>query len=256
VGEWVAFLDCDDVWPSDNLALFRDAIAACPEAALFFGDYRRFIEDIDDAGPSALEARAFFDANAHYVHEFSSLASGVELFRMRSTHLLKHCCLHYCPISTSAVVLNRNVLLSNDIAFREDWMINEDFHVWMRMLEAGAAVAVRQVAFFYRVSPGSLTSDLVRYFEGMAQSHGEWMQRIWPELDDHERRTYRDKVAGFLHSAAWQHSRNGRISAAVGAQLRSLRVRALWEDILAVVRTFIRAVVWRASSLLRGGSRA
>src|SRR6185503_17371689 len=97
--------------------------------------------------------------------------------------------------------------------------------------------------------PDNVTSNVIRMHEGMAQSHGAWMHRIWEQLSSQEQRTYRDKVAGFLGAAAWQHSRNGQVVGAVSAQLRLLRVRRSPTDFLAVFRTFARSLVWRTFAL-------
>lgn len=250
--EWLAFLDADDLWPPEHLDLCDAAIRACPDAVIFFGDYRRFTDSIQQAAPSTLENKRFFEPEADYVQEVVRAGAEVELFRLKPDRLQRHCCLYYCAINTPAVTLRRAAMLSNGIAFREDWVINEDFHVWMRMLEVGTAVAIRRVLFFYRFNPESLTSSPIRYFEGMARSHGEWMRKIRAGLSRDERLVYRDKVAGFLHSAAWVHSRHGRVAAATSAHLRSLRVRPLPGDILGVARTLLRAAIWRAWSLFGG----
>lgn len=250
--EWIGFLDADDVWPPEHLELCETAIRTCPDAIIFFGDYRRFTDSIDTAAPSILDNKCFFEAQAAYVQEIVRAGAGTELFRLYPDRLQKFCCLYYCPISTQAVTLRRDAMLRNGIAFREDWVINEDFHVWMRMLETGPAVAIRQVLFFYRLNSESLTSSPIRYLEGMARSHGEWMRRVWPTLSRVERLVYRDKVAGFLHSVAWEHSHRGRVAAATSAHLRALRVRRLPGDILGVARTLLRAAFWRAWSFFGG----
>jgi glycosyltransferase involved in cell wall biosynthesis len=247
---WLTFLDADDLWPPDHLALCAEAIRACPDTAIFFGDYHRFTDGPQSASPPVLEGKTFFDTHAPYVEGVARLPGGVEMFRMRSGELLKFCCLYHCPITTQAVTLNRRVMLSNDIRFREDWLINEDFHVWMRMLESGSAVAVRHVLAFYRFNPDSLTGNPIRFFEGMALSHSEWMRRIWKVLSETERRTYRSKIAGYLQSATWQYSIAGRAFDAVSAQIRANRIWPESRATSGVPRTFLRAVWWRTRKSL------
>jgi len=248
-GEWIAFCDSDDLWLSDHADVCAAAIRESPDAVIVFGDYRRFSGSIELAQPSTLEDKRFFALGSDYVQEVARTASGIEIYRMHSDRLLKFCCLRYCPLSTSAVLCRRETMVRNEIGFNESWVINEDFHAWMRMLEVGPAVAIRHVLYYYRQRPDNATSDVIRVYEGMARSHGAWMHRIWEQLSGQEQRTYRDKVAGFLGAAAWQHSRKGQVVRAVSAQLRLLRVRRSPADFLAVLRTFARSLVWGVFAL-------
>lgn len=242
---WVSFLDSDDLWPGDHLRVCEAALRAYPDAVFFFGDYRRFEGSVAAADAATLEQQRFFDGSAPYVQQVAHDCDGIELTRLVPELFLKHCCLRYCPISTQTVTLRRETLASRRIKFHERWRINEDFHAWMQMLEAGPAIAIRHVLAYYRRNQDGLTSDPIRYFEGMATSHGEWMRRIWDRLDRHERVTYRNKVAGFMRSAAWTHSREGRVMAAAGAHLRAFGIGRQPADLLGIGRTALRAAFWR-----------
>jgi hypothetical protein len=118
----------------------------------------------------------------------------------------------------------------------------------MRMLEIAPAAVLREVLFFYRANPDSLTSDPIRYLEGMARSHDAWRRRIRDRLSAGEQHVYRDKVAAFLHAVAWEQSLRGRPAAAVSASLRALRVRRRVNDWLAVPRSLVRALCRRVRS--------
>ncbi len=243
---WVAFIDVDDLWPAERLAWSARAIDASPDTVLFFGDYQRFAWSVGDMGPAVQEQKGFFDDTADYAQGWTMVGDELALLRCRSDRLLLYCCLRQCPISTQTVTLSREVLERERIRFREDWWINEDFHVWMRMLEAGASSgAIRQVLAFYRQNANSLTSEPIRYLKGMAVSHGEWLRRIEGRLSEPQKRIYRDKVAGFWHSAAWQHSRAGRVLETVSAQWRALAVSRSPKFALALMRTVLRALWWR-----------
>lgn len=245
---WIAFIDADDLWPAERLEWSARAIDASPDTVLFFGDYQRFARSVGDLGPAVQEQKGFFDDAAEYAQGWTMVGDDLTLLRCRSDRLLVYCCLRQCPISTHTVTLNREVLERERIRFREDWRINEDFDVWMRMLEAGASAALRRVMAFYRKNSNSLTSEPIRYLEGMAISHGEWLRRIEGRLSEPQQRVYRDKVAGFWHSAAWQHSRAGRVLEAASAQWRALAVRRSPQDALALMRTVLRALWWRGRS--------
>ncbi len=242
---WVAFIDADDLWPPERLAWSARSIEASPDTVLFFGDYQRFTRSVGDMGPAVQEQKSFFDDSADYAHGWTTLGEDLQLFHCRSDRLLVYCCLRQCPISTQTVTLKREVLERARIRFREDWWINEDFHVWMRMLETGASAALRRVMAFYRQNPSSVTSEPIRYLEGMAISHGEWLRRIEGRLSEPQQRVYRDKVAGFWHSAAWHHSRAGRVLEAASAQWRALAVCRRPKHALALTRTVLRALWWR-----------
>lgn len=42
-GDWLAFLDADDLWPRERMAILRRALAADPEAGAVFGHVRQFV---------------------------------------------------------------------------------------------------------------------------------------------------------------------------------------------------------------------
>jgi|DewCreStandDraft_4_1066084.scaffolds.fasta_scaffold66710_2 glycosyltransferase involved in cell wall biosynthesis len=252
---WIAFLDADDLWHPQRLEWSNLAIEAAPDTALFFGDYQRFTQSLADSEPAVQAEKGFFDHRADYAQEWITVGNDLRMLRCRSDRLLVYCCLRQCPISTPAVTLRREILEREGIWFREDWQINEDFHVWMRLLESGPSAALNKVLFYYRRNANSLTSHQIRYLEGMAASHGEWRGRINSRLSDEEQRIYRDKVAAFLQSAAWVHSREGRVVEAVWAHLRSLAVRCNAKDLSDLIRTVLRALWWASRSMLARRAR-
>jgi glycosyltransferase involved in cell wall biosynthesis len=240
-GDWIAFLDGDDIWAPNHLQSCAAAIDVFPDAVLVFGDFRRFVASVEQACTSRMEEGRFFDPGAAYVREVATLGDGTEVFRLHSDQLLKHCCLQYCPISTCGTVLRREVMQASGLEFRGGWTINEDFDLWMKMLERGPAVAIRRVLFYYRERPGSLTSSTTRYYEGMAISHGTWFARICDRLSAAEQLTYRAKLAGFLQALAWQQSLDGRVAAAGLAHLGALRYQRRVRDVVGIARTLLRA---------------
>jgi glycosyltransferase involved in cell wall biosynthesis len=240
IGKWATFLDADDLWTPDHLEVHAAALARHPNTAMCFSDFRRFADTLDSALPAVLEGNGFFEAGASHVNFQEQLASGVSLVQLDAERMLKLACLTYCPMNTASVTLRRATMIHHKIGFHDNWTINEDLDCWLRMLGRGDVIGIRRVLAYYRINPTSLTSDNIRYFEGMARAHLDWMERTWPNLTTDERQIYQQKVAGFLTSAANEHSNRGDWRAALSCRLQAVRVQPSIGQIVGLGKSIVR----------------
>ena len=110
-GDWIAFLDCDDLWLPDKLETQVGVIEAYPGAALIFGNGVEFTEE-GDFGPFYRKREVFPD--------------GAGLRR-----ILKCNCFWTC----SVMVRRRDVL---DVGMlRGELPGVDDYDLWLRILEGG-----------------------------------------------------------------------------------------------------------------------
>ena len=245
-GQWLTFLDSDDRWSGDRLEVHVEALGAAPDMVLCFADYRRFSKTPEDAGPRVqADVTGFFQSTAEYVQRVEPLPSGADLFHLdpRSVKLLS--CLVHCPISTNVTTVHRETMLKAGVQFHEDWMINEDFHAWMQLLDLGQVAAVNRPLAFYRVNEASLTTDEVRYYAGMAQSHEHWRKRIWETLSPKQKRGYRRKVREFYESVAWLMSEHGELSQTWSNAMRGLQVEVTMGGAQRAARMIAKAALLR-----------
>ncbi len=110
-GEWVAFLDCDDLWLPEKLEKQAQVIEAHPGAALIFTNGVEFTQD-GDFGPFYRKREVFPD--------------GVGLRRVLECN---------CFWACSVMVRRRDVL---DVGMlRSDLPGVDDYDLWLKILERG-----------------------------------------------------------------------------------------------------------------------
>lgn len=115
-GEFVAFLDADDLWPADSLAARIDVLQRHPAAALVFGDCRQF-----DA--QARRAQTLFEEGG-----FGATAWGPgELAPHAYERLLDD-----NFITTGSVLARRSLLVAAG-GFAADLRLVEDLDLWLRL---------------------------------------------------------------------------------------------------------------------------
>jgi len=115
-GEYLAFLDADDLWPAGKLTAQLEVLQRAPEAALVFGDCRQF-----DA--QGARARTEFEANG-----LGAAAWGRGCIVPQAYARL----LDNNFITTGSVVARR-AALERAGGFAEDLRLVEDLDLWLRL---------------------------------------------------------------------------------------------------------------------------
>lgn len=115
-GEWVAFLDADDLWPPGKLAMQLDVLHQQPAAALVFGDCRQF-----DAGGA--RPRTEFEAGRLGAAAWGPLGLVPDAYAQLLAENF---------ITTGSVIVRRKVL-SEVGGFAEDLHLVEDLELWLRI---------------------------------------------------------------------------------------------------------------------------
>ncbi len=144
---WVAFLDADDLWFPDKLAVAATALTRSPEALWFFSD-GRFLTLEGELKPSWFELCA--DLAEPYLG--SPLA---QLFEVNF-------------VLTSSVVARRDAIEALH-GFREDMSHAEDLDLWIRLARRGPAAASARALVRYQHRPGGLTRQLEARLDGSAR---------------------------------------------------------------------------------------
>ena len=141
-GEFIAFLDADDLWPPGKLAAQVDALQRHPEAALVFGDCRQF----DAGGPWP---QTQFEAG--------SLGTTV----WGKSGLVPDACARLLEdnfITTGSVVVRRAVLAEVG-GFAEDLRLVEDLDLWLRIARRHPFAWCARVCLLRRRHAGNTSRD-------------------------------------------------------------------------------------------------
>jgi glycosyltransferase involved in cell wall biosynthesis len=131
-GEYIAFLDCDDVWFPHKLEVQVPALETDKSAGLVFGDIVSFGEGRVDTAP------------ASKIFDLSKIDKGIS--RLFAGNY----------ISTLTVMVKKACLEKAGV-FDESVTIVEDYDLWLRIAKYCKIVYVDSLVAKYRVHPGNLS---------------------------------------------------------------------------------------------------
>jgi glycosyltransferase involved in cell wall biosynthesis len=170
-GEWLAFLDQDDLWLPRKLE--RQMLLAGPEVGLIYGRTLMFFKD---------GSKRDFDR----WHEFEALPEG-DIFRK----LIERSC--FINMSSAAL---RRMVVSESGGIPQGIEIIPDYHLFLQVARHHPARAVQEPVCLYRVHPDSLTRSQYR---GMQQEAlmliDRWKGDLPPWLARRRRRIHHTVLA-------------------------------------------------------------
>ena len=158
IGEWIAFLDADDFWLPEKLALQREAVLRDPEAVLSY------------TGLLALKLDGSYVPVAP-----PSLEKVDSMIRLTNP-----------GIPPSAVLISRDTLVRAG-GFNEIQRGCEDWDLWFRLRESGHFAVVDEPVTVYRESLGGLSSSAEHMYQDFLRmldrtllaGFDGWHRRIW-----------------------------------------------------------------------------
>jgi glycosyltransferase involved in cell wall biosynthesis len=189
-GQYVAFLDADDVWHPRKLELQLDALRRRPELEILGTD----TFDYPCAVPTEITAAPRFEE--------------IPLDRLLVRNYF----------ASSSVVVRRETILRFN-GFDTTMPIAEDFDLWQRIAQVGVVANLRSPLTGYRPVPGSLSRQPAGVEQGIRRivrkldERNAWRGRYW----------LRCKAISHLHySVAYLHGAAGRHGLALWKMLQSL----------------------------------
>ncbi|MDP7297120.1 MAG: glycosyltransferase [Gammaproteobacteria bacterium] len=132
-GQFIAFLDADDLWLPGKLAAQIDALRHNPEAALVFS----WSDSIDESGA--------FLKKGNYVHLENNIYE----------QLIKWNFLE----NGSTPMVRQSALLDSGV-FDEAIRLGEDWDMWLRLAHRHPIICIPEVHVLYRVRQNSATSNV------------------------------------------------------------------------------------------------
>ena len=157
--EWLAFLDADDVWLPNYLAV---QLAYLREHA------------VDMVFPNAIVCGESVDAGRHTM-DLSPFEGEITFQKA----LAGDCTIFYCSLVRRELVIRVGLF---DTGLRG----SEDFNLWLRILRAGGRIGYHRTPLLrYRKHDGSLTSDSVWMAERILESIARAEETIPMSAEEH-----------------------------------------------------------------------
>ncbi|MBN2302115.1 MAG: glycosyltransferase [Lentisphaerae bacterium] len=142
-GEWLAFLDADDVWFPNRLKMQMELTVMYPDAAGFCGTVIGFDESVP------LNQDFFERANASSEGIIS--APAVKILSLDEF-------VYRNPVATSTVIVRKDACESVG-GFDESFCGPEDYELWMRLAAKYSIISIDMPLAGYRERVGSLSMD-------------------------------------------------------------------------------------------------
>lgn len=213
-GDWIAFLDADDLWSDEKLERQFRAPRQAPQVGFVFCDFTTF----DECGT---HRRTGFEELGH-VREGKRTPLEPALW-LCDKESLGQGFLNAMFILTSTVLVRRDILMSDDL-FDVRMRCAEDYELFLRLVVRTNVAFADEPLVAYRRGPDGITADI----DLDLRSHEQLLRRC-TSLPEH----YPTQAAAILSrkqapritNAASLALRRGRFDAARAHALRSLRSR-------------------------------
>lgn len=153
--QWLAFLDADDIWLEDSLALRFQAMEAFPDARFITGDFQ--IQYMD----TGMVEENFFRSRPRTSQFYGPAYSSGLPIRLSKPYLtaLQTVLCHSC-----SVLIDRSLFVSVG-GFEESLLYKEDHHLWFKIAKETDFILVPHSLFFYRQYGTNMTHAETPPFE-------------------------------------------------------------------------------------------
>nr|WP_285886606.1 glycosyltransferase family 2 protein [Hydrogenophaga intermedia] len=211
-GDWIAFLDGDDLFDESALETRVSASSAYPGCWFIGGDFIKFNSDED------LSGHPFSETNAHW----RACVHGDLGFRLEPTLIfdpIKHFLV--ASLTWTGCVMIRAQLLRALSGFSEKLMSAEDSHLWLRV-----AASVDQMLFvpksisYYRQRLSSLTNSGSPIYRDAVAAYQDLLDD--PLFIGHQEQLIAN-IRAFAHSNTFFYRRHGQKLQAIHSALHAIR---------------------------------
>jgi len=205
-GEFITFLDGDDLYHPEKIARQLAAFARCPELDVVFADVIRFENDLDAAtNERGLAKLGYLEKTAAFMVRHSDTLYLCErnFYNFMSTQIT--------AVNTQTIMIRRELLNQESLPFREDWPVGEDIDLWFRLALRARLGYLDEPLAYYRQRPASLMSDDERALVGFIRAHSANLERGRDVLSDEEKYAIKRRLARQKFNLGYLYFRRQRM---------------------------------------------
>lgn len=217
-GEFIAFLDCDDRWLPEKLALQMDYFEQHPEADFIYGNYFRLLDGKRASRPALKGAQPSGQVFATFLK-------------------------HY-PVNLQTVLVRRSALDTLDGLFDPTLEVSEEYDLFMRLLYGCEAGYIDRPLVEYRIHAGMAS---VRRMDLYPVEYGlilERLRKLVPDFDSHYRQELCQAQAKLAYYQARSFMAQGDRKAARAALRPALADATIYRALYGA--TFLPNCCWQA----------
>lgn len=231
-GEFIAFLDADDLWPVGKLQLQLQLLQAYPASGLVSGDCRQF--DRNGWRPQT-EFGVERWGQAHW--------GQTALVQQAYARLLKN-----NFITTGSVVARRSVLVAAG-GFAEDLRLAEDLDLWLRIARSHPIAWCQHECLHRRRHDSNISRDGeavgLAYLEVLARHAASWKPGEAESLGVNAQRLAAAEHLNLAELAAARGQATLALQRMRRALIEDLRPAAIWRVVKSALRLGARQLGWR-----------
>lgn len=197
-GEYVTFLDADDLYHPEKVALQLQALQTHPELDVVFCDVVQFTTDPYDPNNACyLRDRDFVNVAAAHLEQLAGNLYGCKdsFYRFMSTR--------FTCLSTQGVFMRRRVLQQEVVWFPENIVIGEDIDLWHRLARRTKIGYINRALAYYRQHEASITKKSELAVRGAIAAHSANLERGRDVFSGEEVASLRRMLAGHYCSLAY-----------------------------------------------------
>ena len=211
IGEFVSFLDADDLWTTDKLEAQYKALLENSDAAIAYS----FTDAIDE--------------NDRFLRKCSHASWRGDVY---SQLLLAN-----FIVSGSNVLIDKSAL---DIVggFDESLTNAQDIDMWLRLAEKYKFIVVKKIQVFYRISGNSMSSNLL----GMEES----LLKITSKALNHEKVKSYNYLRRYTIANVYKYLSHKALEAPISEIKSAIAARYLWKVITTDPCILFKPVIYKA----------
>ena len=232
-GEYLCFIDHDDIYDADRIWLLLDGLERNPEWVAVFHDLRLIDSEGKSLQETYLSGPDFLGRAAPYISQCAHdwYECGKSFFVYQS--------LHMGALHTMSVLIALKRLPPGAIVFDTKFSIGEDTDQWYRLALQGKMGYLNRVLGAYRQHEISITQNRELYLKDTLQVWQHNFKRVNGMLSPPEVCEYRVKISErFAHLAYFRYL-EFRFSDARLAYREALRWSLNLESIMGYLKTFV-----------------
>lgn len=163
-GDWIAFLDSDDIWRERKIEKVLEAVAENQEAVLIANDICEVYED---------GTREDVTLHTHYDPKEPGF---VQLY-------------HGCFLSTSSVCVKKEILEKVG-GFDTTLRSAQDYDLWLRVVQEGKIVFIPEIFEEYRIRSGSISGNVMLRYECLMKICRKYADTLLQYMDKRKAKKY------------------------------------------------------------------
>jgi len=249
-GDFIAFLDGDDLYAPDRIARVAEVFAKFPDLDLVFHDVLLTDELGQPQGETFLAQNEYLSRAGRHLED-----QGHDVYLCKNT-FYAFMSTEIGGFNTDCVTVRVSALLRQPEWFSEDLTLMEDYDLWFRLVQNGRCAFLNAPLSCYRRYGTSMSSQTKQFALDQYTAHQRNFERAKPCLNAKQRRLMRRKLSSMQSSIGYQHCLAENPEAARKAYRLSFAISPSVRAIIGLGKTFLprRLLRWLRNSR-KGGVR-